>query len=296
MENKTLIGKNGFLFLINDSSDEILCHKNGTVNSSHNNREQMYLKYIDKIFILVYPDKSYCCQQHLPDEYQPLLFRESFRKYKEFLGERIFDGYPFIFNEGDKYFYKTDTHMNMLGTYMLLNKFIDYVNCQLGLNIQIPIVEIKELYCENGILNLGKGLGDLRYPQNLGNQTVIDVTDTYYYNEEYGNYYVTDKISSDGKIRYLLKDKSTLIDKNDELDGKLVDWNIVNKYVIHSTNIDSLVDKKILIFYDSFTLNLIPILMQISREVYMMKQTYNHDLIETINPDLIFELRVERFL
>jgi len=31
-------------------------------------------------------------------------------------------------------------------------------------------------------------------------------------------------------------------------------------------------------------------------EVYMIKDVYNRKIIEKINPDLIFEYRVERFL
>jgi len=295
MENKTLIGKNGFLFLINDSSNEILCHKNG-IDSSIPNIKGRYSKYKDKFFMLVYPDKSYCCQEYLPDEYRPLIYRKSFDEYKKYLNDNILDGYEYIKEDSPKYYYKTDTHMNLLGTYMLLTKFIEFLNSKLELNMKVENIEIEEIFCNNGVLNLGKGIGDLRYPQNLGNQIVEDISDTYYTNISSGDFYISKNIGYDEKIRFLELENKILVDKNNEINGTMIGWNVVNKYVIYKNNLESETNKKILIFYDSFTLNLIPLLLNISSEVYMMKQTFNPILIEIINPDLIFELRVERFL
>ena len=53
---------------------------------------------------------------------------------------------------------------------------------------------------------------------------------------------------------------------------------------------------KVLIFYDSFLLNMIPIYIELFNEVYLIKKVYNNELIQLINPDYIFEFRVERFL
>ena len=74
----------------------------------------------------------------------------------------------------------------------------------------------------------------------------------------------------------------------------MVDWNIVSKYMIYKKN--NLKNFKVIIFYDSFLLNILPLYMELFNEVYMIKNVYSNQLIEMINPDYIFEFRVERFL
>ena len=51
-----------------------------------------------------------------------------------------------------------------------------------------------------------------------------------------------------------------------------------------------------LIFYDSFLLPMLSVYLNMCREVYMSKNSYSPELINVIQPDYIFEFRVERFL
>ena len=54
---KTLIGKDNYLFLYNDSSKEIEshCQNVSTLKPYHYNN---YIKNIDKLMITIFPDKS----------------------------------------------------------------------------------------------------------------------------------------------------------------------------------------------------------------------------------------------
>ena len=80
--NKTLIGKNDYLFLINDSSNEIIkhCYSTYDYNINHIN---LY-KSVDNYLLIVYPDKSFIYNKYLPDEYNAI-YRPVLNKYKELL-------------------------------------------------------------------------------------------------------------------------------------------------------------------------------------------------------------------
>jgi len=89
MQNKTLIGKNNYLFLINDSCKELEVHcKNlnlvKDIKLSHLNFKNYML--------IVFPNKSLCCKEYLPDQYL-IKFRPAFDIYKNFLKNKILDGY-----------------------------------------------------------------------------------------------------------------------------------------------------------------------------------------------------------
>lgn len=296
MEHKTLIGRSGFLFLINDSSNEIDLHKNGSKRCS-DDIVMKYSKVKNKYCMLVYPNKSFVCQKYLPDEYKPLIYRDQYNQFKEALDEHLYDGLEHMKENGEKYFYKTDTHMNLLGTYMLISKFINYINDKFLLNLRIPTIEIGFKLCEGGILILGKGIGDLTFAQNLGNQILETNEDNYYYmiSDEFKDFYVSQNVNKDDQIRFKTVVNGTLVDNNESLDGSLIAWPIISTQIIYKKNLPSN-GKRILIFYDSFTLNLIPLLLSISDEVYMVKEIFNQRLVDIVNPDFILELRVERFL
>ena len=72
--NKTLIGKDEYLFLINDSNKEMDIHVNGYNNVTIESFKK-YEKYLDKFLIFIYPNKSYHLRQYLPNniisQYRP---------------------------------------------------------------------------------------------------------------------------------------------------------------------------------------------------------------------------------
>ena len=86
-----------------------------------------------------------------------------------------------------------------------------------------------------------------------------------------------------------------LNDNTSDLIGKLIDWEIISKYIFKQFNPDK--KFKVIIFYDSFLLiEIFSLYMEIFQEAYMIKNKYDNNLISIINPDYVFEFRIERFL
>jgi hypothetical protein len=138
---------------------------------------------------------------------------------------------------------------------------------------------------------LGLGIGDLTWPQNLDNQILNDKKDNFYYSDDIIQFYIKYKIQNTDYLFYNYK----LENKTDELQNQIVSWDIISSYIIYKNN--NLKEKiKVIIFYDSFLLNIIPMYTELFNEVYLIKKQYNNELIKLINPDYVFEFRVERFL
>jgi hypothetical protein len=283
----TLIGKNKYLFLINDSNSEIKCHQTNIIT---NNNSHIYDQFIDKFAMLVYPDKSYVCQEFLPDEYQPLLYRPSYNNYCHKLQTHIFDGLPYI---TCKDYIKTDTHLNIEGVYKIYSKFIEYVNNLLNVNLNLVKINI---YSEDNESNFLKAqYGDLKRYENAGNLNLSDYKDIFYYSDAYDLLYPGHTILENDQFRLLQINSNQLQDKTVELAGKILSWDIMGKYIIYKNNLN-ICDKKVLVFYDSFSRHIIPTILELSNNVYMCKSSFNPHVINIIQPDIILELRVERFL
>jgi len=100
---------------------------------------------------------------------------------------------------------------------------------------------------------------------------------------------------------YIIKDNRdirildyNMEDKTKELEDKLLNWDVLSKNIIYKKNNE--MKKRIIIFYDSFLLNIISLYLEIFYEIYMIKNIYDDKFIDIIKPDYIFEFRVERFL
>jgi len=52
----------------------------------------------------------------------------------------------------------------------------------------------------------------------------------------------------------------------------------------------------IVIIYDSFLLPTLWLYLRMFEEVYMSKHIFTESIIDKINPDYVFEFRIERFL
>jgi hypothetical protein len=163
--NKTLIGKNGYLFLQNDSAKELEVH--------HNNlclvHPQFHTKYEcvkDKFLMIVFPNKSFIYSKYLPDKYN-IQYRPGLVLYSEYFNNHLLDGLPYLLNL-DTY-YKTDTHINNKGALIMYNLFIDKINNLFNLAIEKKDYTLTQIYCKS-LSNIGIGLGDLTWETNLGNQ------------------------------------------------------------------------------------------------------------------------------
>ena len=77
---------------------------------------------------------------------------------------------------------------------------------------------------------LGLGIGDLTWPDNLGNQTLDNTNDPYFFSNDVPPFYNSYKINNSSNIRILSYE---LEDKTRELEDKneFLHWTIVSKYI-----------------------------------------------------------------
>jgi hypothetical protein len=186
-QNKTLIGKHNYLFLINDSAKELEVH----CNNLNLVQDKTLSRFKFKNFLLiVFPNKSLVYKQYLPDEYK-IKYRPALDHYKNVLTNTLVDTYDILKNEEDVY-YKTDTHINIKGSYIVYKYFIQKLNELYRLDIKI-----KECVILNKIVvlsNLQLGIGDLLWDNNLGNQIVDVHLDSFYYSDDIDYIYCKHKI------------------------------------------------------------------------------------------------------
>jgi hypothetical protein len=288
-KNKTLIGLDGHLFLINDACKEIEVHNNNLCLVK-NNLNLIYGNIKNKYFLTIFPNKSLVNKKYLPNIFD-LKYRPNFDKYKNFLGDFILDGYNIINNE--MYYYKTDTHANFLGGYTIYCYFIDSINKLFNLNLNKRIITINKKPC---ILNdLGLGLGDLTMEINLGDQILENKLDDYYYSDEFENIYNCKIINNNDNLRIMNFHNNILKDITELCENLIIDWNIISKNILYKKN--ELNNKiKVIIFYDSFLTSCLSLYLELFNEVYLSKSNIDNNLINFIKPDYIFEFRVERFL
>ena len=286
---KTLIGKSGYLFLTNDSNSEIEKHSQNICNISNNLLDKY--KYFNKYYLFVYPDKSVQCQKYLPDNIK-MLYRNEIDKYKEKLGDRVIDLYEILKTEDDVY-YKTDTHINRKGNLTVFYFFCDYI--QNKLKITINKQKINLIKQPNVILSeLGLGLGDLTWDTNKGDLLLEDIRDNFYFYDGILPIYNKYVFKENDDLRLIeIKDKSL---HEVILVGKVLNWSIISEYILYKNNEKANNNLKILIFYDSFLSNMLELILPLFHEIYLIKSRYTNDLIEIINPDFVFEFKIERFL
>lgn len=284
--NKTLIGKNNYLFLKNDTNKELDVHCNNLYLVNDENLKR-YLD-IDQFLLIIFPNKSFLYKEYLPDNYDAK-YRPAFDAYSKVLKNKIIDTYDVLKNEEDVY-YKTDTHINMKGSYVVYRYFIKELNRIFNMNIQPKELTLLNK-CTN-LLDLQIGIGDLLWEQNVGNQIIENCIDTFYYSNDVEYIYCKHIIQINDKLRIL---NSNLIDQNQILNGSVIDWNILSNYILYQKNNTS--DKmKVVIFYDSFLTGLLRLYLDLFEEVYMIKGIYRKDIIQYLKPNYVFEFRVERFL
>lgn len=289
MSNKTLIGKNNYLFLTNDSCNELEIHCN---NKNLVNNINLPQYKFDKFIIVVFPNKSYIYKKYLPEKYDAK-YRPAIQIYKNKLENKIMDGYELLKNEDDVY-YKTDTHINLKGNYIIYKNFVKKINELYNLNLTAKNVILQNKTCK--LNELKYGIGDLTWKINLGDQILDDINDTYYFSDDISDFYNVYEIKNNSDIRFLtyeLCDKTNFLEEQNDF----ARWDVISKYIIYKKNIDKCdTQLKVIIFYDSFLLNILPLYFDLFYEVYLIKSVYDNALINLIKPCYVFEFRVERFL
>lgn len=286
---KTLIGKNGYLFLQNDSAKELAVHFENLclVNDT------FYKKYEtvkDKYLLTIFPDKSYLYSDFLPEKHS-VKYRPAMEKYVNYLQDHVLDGYP-VLKDIDDTFYKTDTHINNKGALLIYHEFVNKINTLFGLSISSKQYELTKLETTS-LCILGYGIGDLTWEANLGPQQLETTKDTFYKIKDHEQLYIKSFIHDMKTLKYL---NNTLEDKTIDNIGANIGWNLIGDFILYKKN-DACKNKlKILIFYDSFLCSTLHLYVDLFYEVYSWKCTFHKELVELINPDFVFEFRVERFL
>jgi len=289
---KTLIGKNNFLFLQNDSARELEVHNNNLCLVHH----EFYKRYEtikEKFLIIIFPNKSYIYSNFLPDNFN-MIFRPGFDMYNNYFNNNILDGYQILKDVDDTY-YKTDTHINNKGALIMFNEFVNKINNLFNLNINNIQYLSNKIEIEN-LNHLGLGIGDLLWDGNLGNQILESTNDNYY--EIIGSeiLYTRYKFNINSEIKTLQNIDNSLIDTTIDNYDKILDWNVISNYILFKQNIHIDNKYKVVIFYDSFLCLTLQLYMNLFYEVYFIKNLFDINIVNVINPDYVFEFRVERFL
>lgn len=290
---KTLIGKNNWLFLINDTSKSLEIHNNNldVIDKNSCNKYKLLL-HNNKILLIIFPNKEYVCKEYLPDKYN-LQYRPGFDRYKSVFQNNILDGLQFV-NVED--YYKTDTHINLQGAYKIYKNTILYLNTQFKFNLSIKNIVLDSIETELRKLNIG--IGDLTWDNNKGNLVLDNINDTFYSSPDITQLY----------CKYKIKDKNIynlqILDYNFNnitllLTGEILSWaNVISDKIIHTTLSENECNNKlkILIFYDSFLISSLSLWIETFKEVYLIKNTFDKSFYNKIQPDFVLEFRVERFL
>jgi len=181
-----------------------------------------------------------------------------------------------------------------LYAYLIYILFLDKVKklFHLGVNLKRATINAVDV---NSLSELNNGLGDLTWSQNLGDQVLSSKNDTFFVSNEINALYTIYEFKENDRIRLMRFQSNQLLDETDINIGEKMDWIVISKYILYKKN-DCYPNCRILIFYNSFLLSTMSLYLELTSDVYMFKSTFNKSLVEHLNPDYVFEFRVERFL
>ena len=283
--NKILIGKKDVLFLCNDASKELEVHCENLFIVNENNLSRYSFP---DFMMFVYPDKSFFYKDFLPDGYIAQ-YRPGLAVYKDTLQDALVDLYDILKDETDVY-YKTDTHINQKGNYIVYKHFLSTLEKKLNIHIEPKVIEFEVKKTQ--LSSLDCGLGDLTWKSNTGDIILDNIEDTYYYHPECCWFYCSYKIKKNVALHFL---DYQFKDKTSELENLVVNWDIIINHIIYVKN-ENKYPGKVIFFYDSFLLHSLPLYFDLFEEAYFVKHVYSKDIIDTIQPTHVFEFRIERFL
>ena len=263
---KTIIGKDKYIFLINDSNNEIKQHFDKKYTNKFNSDEFTKDYYIKKdyfkkqnisYFYFYVPDKAVLCKDFLP-------FDTSFLK-------RNVDKVEYLPNFSDKLdytcYWKNDSHMNVKGAKLLSFYFLNYIDNSFNKSeFEHLIDECNLIECED--------------PSDL----LSELNWSYSQNDKYFLEY--------SKIEVHVPKSVINLDVPERFSRSR---SRLSEYLY---NPNSFTDKKVLIFRDSATENLKYYLSLYFREIFLYWDhlNLNKKLIKWYQPDIIIEIRIEKFL
>ena len=272
--NHTLKGKNGFLFLINDGNSEIRQHFDFNYVNQFDSKQFLDSYYFKKnlfkknkieYHFFNIPDKSVVCKRLLP------FYNNNTTKIKRNVDDinEIIDFENYL---NHSCYYKFDSHLNFKGGEILSYLFINYIDESFNIkkwNNMLDSNFIEEKYFRNN---------DLLYPQNWSyshkeRQSIL---------KQIQNDYET-VIKSKTKVPLEIKEEFKFCRKRPSF---------------FFNNPESITKKTALIFRDSTFEFLMEYFSFYFRNmfVYWDHGSVDDKLIKYINPDIILEIRMERFI
>jgi hypothetical protein len=268
--NRSLKGKDGYLFLVNDSNNEIRQHFDQTYKNKFNlllfkkilNSRQNFCNNNNiKYFFFIVPDKSYVCRELLPFDLKYI--KRNYNKIESLVPD-------FSDKLDPSCYWKTDTHINFEGgkeiTYHILNHIDHNINRACYDKLIYAQMDISDEYTIQPACDL------------VSNWSYSKEELEEYRNEKqifYSNKYVQDMDNLPEQFKFNSK-----------------------RQTYYCSNEKSLTDQKILIFRDSSTEFLRNTMSMYPKELlcYWDHWCFNMELIEWYKPDIILEIRTERLL
>lgn len=266
---KSIKGKNNYLFLINDSNNELKQHfdenyenkfnENIFLNQLNEKKDYCEAKNIEYFFFLV-PDKSLVCKEFLPfdSNYEKRNFKTVNNSLPDFIDYLDHNCY-----------FKNDSHINYEGGKKLAYCYLKYIDPYFDKDI------FNKLINDQIISINSEHLGDLIMEKNWS-----------YSNIE------RDDFPNDKVIKYVNKCLKLLNHKIPERFKQSV------RETVYYKNEQGLTNFKVLVLRDS-SINLLKDVLSIYFNeilLYWGYWSFDKDLIEWYKPDIILEIKTERFL
>lgn len=269
----TLKGENGYLFLINDSNNEIGQHfdfsyENNfdiksfieTLNFKKNFCKNRKIKY----YFFITPDKSLVCKEFLPFD------KKIIKRNYDLINDLVSD---FTEKLNHECYFKIDSHMNYLGGLELSYCYLNYLDNKFDREDFNKLVK-EQIITEESQFNIH--FGDLLAEKNWS------------YPLEERKYYQDEK-------PVLFRNKFLV----DILNTLPVEFRWVgNRETEYHLNPKGYTNLRVLILRDSTTNYLKDIISSYFGEIllYWDHWVFNKELVEWYKPDVILEIRTERFL
>ncbi len=270
VEKTCLKGKDNFLFLTNDSNNELRHHFDHSFENNFNpnlfikilkfKEEYCRVRNIEYHFFII-PDKSIVCKDFLPFEVTTI--KRNYDTIKEFVPD-------FADKLDDNDYFKNDSHINFVGGKELSYYYLNHIDKNFKREDFNQLAE-EQLAPVDRLW-----IGDLTMSKNWS------------YSEEEKEKYTNTEVSSFRNI--FLEDMRKTLPENLKINGI--------RETEYFKNLKGYKNLRVLIFRDS-SLNLLKDTLSIYfKEIllYWDHWFFTPELIEWYKPDIILEIRTERFL
>ena len=266
--NKTLLGLDNYLFLINDSNRELDQHYNPDYENhfdakafkdNYHFKKDLLSKYNIDYHFFVVPDKSVVCRDLLP-------FEHDFLKRNIDEVDEIIDFTDYLTKED---YFKSDSHISYEGGRKLSYKIMNYLDNDFTLDQYNELLDNADKVDKNRFYDL---LVDMNWSYSQEFKKEFSTEDTY--------------VIPRAKDLKLIKNAP----KPFQAFG--------SRKSVYYKNKNSVSDLRVLLFGDSSFKLFQPYLPFYFNEFffYWDHGSFNANLIRWYQPDLIIELRTERFI